>query len=80
MNSKILGDLIKDYLVDNPSGGNCHIVLSDWNITDSDIKFSINECQKNDDLNGFLIMMAMIRMKKTARAKSIKNGYEKENK
>ena len=80
MNSRMLGDLIKDYLIDNPSGGNCHLVLGDLNARDSDISFCMEQCVEKNDTNGTIIMMAMIRMKKTARLKSIDNGYKKENK
>lgn len=66
-----LAVLIKDYYKNNPSGGNCHIVLDDYNVRDSDIKFCMNECINNNDVDGLTIMIAMGRMKKTARLKSI---------
>jgi hypothetical protein len=74
MNSIELGKIIKNYYINNPSGGNCHIVLDDHNIHDNFIKECIILCEKNNDKEGLEIMNNMLNMKKTARSKSIINA------
>lgn len=71
MSAKELSKLISNYYKDNPSGGNCHIVLDHQNINDSNIIFCLEECRKNNDIVGFIIMNHMLSMKKTARLKAI---------
>lgn len=74
MNSRELSKLIKDYynINGNRSGGNCHIVLDDFNVKDSDIDFCIKECEKKNDNDGIVIMNFMKNIRKTARLKAIK--------
>jgi hypothetical protein len=71
ISARELSILIKEYYKDNPSGGNCHIVLDDRNVSNNDINFCIEECSKNNDHDGLIIMIAMRNMRKTARLKAI---------
>jgi hypothetical protein len=76
MTSRDLAKLIYYYYEENCGSGNCHIVLEDNNIRDSDLEFCIKQCKESDDYNGLFIMEKMLSMKKTARAKSIKTAWE----
>jgi len=69
--AKQLSILITEYYKKKPSGGNCHIVLDDLNIGNEDIEFCLNECVKKDDVEGKVIMLALQKMRKTARLKAI---------
>ncbi len=71
MTARELSILITLYYKHNPSGGNCHVVLDDLNIENVFIESCLNYCIKNTDNLGERIMMEMLKMRKTARRKSI---------
>jgi len=56
-----LYELIQYYYYNcgNPNGGNCHIVLDDGNLDDQCIWYCQEQCEKNNDNFGYLIMLIM---------------------
>lgn len=53
----------------NGVGGNCHLVLDDGNLEDSDIQFCKGYCAKADDTDGLYIMREMLSMSLEERQK-----------
>lgn len=66
-----LANLIAEYYKKegNGCGGNCHLVLDDGNLEDSDIQFCIGYCAKADDTDGLAIMREMLSLNPEERQK-----------
>lgn len=66
-----LANLIAEYYKKegNGCGGNCHLILDDGNLEDSDIQFCIGYCAKADDTDGLYIMREMLSLNPEERQK-----------
>ena len=53
----------------NECGGNCHLVLDDGNLEDSDIQFCKGYCAHADDNEGLSIMSCMLQLNPEERQK-----------
>lgn len=56
----ILYEAVAYYLSIHPLGGHCHIVLSDSNARNSDVRFCQKECIKKNDTVGAWLMSILI--------------------
>ena len=43
------------YSIEGPEGGMLHIIVADGNLTDSDIQYCLDYCEKNKDRKGYEI-------------------------
>lgn len=49
-------ELIQYYYINNPTGGCCHIILDEGNLSIEDLLFCQGECEKYGDNLGYLIL------------------------
>lgn len=59
---------------ENGAGGHCHIVLDDGNVTDDDVRFCLEECEREGDEDGAALMRLFLEMTKTQRHKAREAG------
>ena len=53
----------------NAVGGNYHIVLDECNVSDSNVMYCIQQCERQGDAAGFELGRLLMRMSKTQRSK-----------
>jgi hypothetical protein len=69
-----VGQLITQYyqLPNNGVGGMCHAVLDDYNIEDSIVRSTLEDCEREGDELGARIMRMMLGMTRTQRLKVLR--------
>lgn len=75
----LLSDLVEFYYEDlgNAAGGNLHIALDDGNLSDGNIWFCQEQCEKNKDTFGYFLATLLRYFSEDEREEMYKTGWYK---